>query len=99
MPFPLPQGDLTPGGEWRAFSGVGEGIVRSLDWLSTDSFALGQGAPTRFQGNLLGEIRNSFLVTTAWMGVNVSHISPHDSWNQKHVNSNRGEVHVGLGEH
>ena len=78
-------------------------MIRSLNWLSTGSFALGEGVPTRLQGSLLGEIRSSLPVITAWMNVNVSHISPHDFWNQKYVNSYGEEVHVAqvfaVGEH
>lgn len=92
FPLPLPRGNMTPGGkrvqEWE------EGIIRSLNWLSTGSFALGEGNPTRLQQDLLKEIRESLPVVSAWMDVTVSHISPHEFWNQKYVNSYGEEVHV-----
>ncbi|CAL1129557.1 unnamed protein product, partial [Cladocopium goreaui] len=46
FPIPLPPGKWTLGGEKH--EEWGEGIIRSLNWLATGSFAVGKGVPTRW---------------------------------------------------
>ena len=51
FPIPLPPGKWTLGGEKH--EEWGEGIIRSLNWLATGSFAVGKGVPTRQQIRLV----------------------------------------------
>lgn len=91
FPLPLPRG-LAPTckkiAEWE------EGIIRSLNFLSTGSFALGEGVPSRLQEVLLGEIRSSLPVVQVWQTVPLENFDVKEFWKQKHVNSYGVEVHV-----
>lgn len=92
FPLPLPRGSLTP--LCKMTAGWEEGIIRSLNFLSTGSFALGEQSPTKLQEGLLREIRCSLPVVEAWKNFQVPEFHPQSFWTQKHVNSYGEEVHV-----
>ena len=92
FPLPLPWGNLTSGGgksqEWM------EGVFRSINWLSTGSFAVRESSPDSAQERLLAEIRESMVVVQDWCSHELKDFCIDSFWSQKHVNSYGEEVHV-----
>lgn len=92
FPLPLPQSNWTIGG--RKFEEWGEGIIRSLNWLSVGSFAVGKEVPTQRQKVLINQIGQNLKVLNYWSTCEVGAFDVNSFWNQKHVNSYGEEVHV-----
>lgn len=67
FPIPLPPGKWTLGGEKH--EEWGEGIIRSLNWLATGSFAVGKGVPTRQQIRLVDQLRENMKLFDYWSNV------------------------------
>jgi len=92
FPIPLPPGKWTLGGEKH--EEWGEGIIRSLNWLATGSFAVGKGVPTRQQIRLVDQLRENMKLFDYWSQCKIHDFDVASFWNHKHVNTYGEEVHV-----
>ena len=92
FPLPLPRGEESLGcklkQEWE------EGIIRTLNWLSTGSFAVREGCPSSAQRDLWKQIRLSLDLVDEWFSYKLESFNVESFWNQKHINSYGEEVHV-----
>ena len=92
FPLPLPRDHRTSVG--NVFHSWEEGLIRSLNWLSSGSFEV-SGAPlSRDQNILLGEIRQLGPIFELWSKQDISSMNPSDLFKQKLINSYGEEVHV-----
>ena len=92
FPIPLPPGKWTLGGEKH--EEWGEGIIRSLNWLATGSFAVGKGVPTRQQIRLVDQLRENMKLFDYWSQCKIHDFDVASFWNHKHMNTYGEEVHV-----
>ena len=92
FPLPLPRDHRDSiGNDFHAWE---EGLIRSINWLSTGSFEVSGEPPSRDQALLLGEIRHLGPLLDLWSSQDISSMNPSELFEQKLINSYGEEVHV-----
>ena len=92
FPLPLPRDHRDSVG--NVFHAWEEGLIRSLNWLSSGSFEVSEETPSRDQSVLLGEIRHLGPLIDLWSKEDISKMNPSKLFEQKLINSYGEEVHV-----
>ena len=92
FPLPLPRDHRDSVG--NVFHAWEEGLIRSLNWLSSGSFEVSEETPSRDQSVLLGEIRHLGPLMDLWSKEDISKMNPSKLFEQKLINSYGEEVHV-----
>ena len=92
FPLPLPRDHRDSVG--NVFHAWEEGLIRSLNWLSSGSFEVSGDPPSRDQSVLLDEIRHLGPLIELWSGQDISKMNPSELFEQKLINSYGEEVHV-----
>ena len=92
FPLPLPH-------DWsnhvcELFKSWEEGVIRSINWMVTGSFLLGDPSSNVKQARLLEEVRRSLVLLETWKEVDFDNFNPQVLFHQRWVNSYGEEVHV-----
>ena len=69
-------------------------MIRSVNWLAGTGLVAPRKIPSRDQGILLRELRQSFELLGLWRLTDVSSLDPVTLFNQKQVNGYGEEIHV-----